>query len=436
MTTEQVTEEERIRKWREERAKIAEEQKQERLKAKKLEQDKIEKEASEKAQNEINDILPNVDEFKKEREAYINKLETKQRLLRVKFVLYVVLPTLLLALILKLNVTPLYSSTSIVAVSSQGNSKNYSIAGVLSGTGGSDTQSDTYMAYEYIKSRAMMYELEMYNNFISNYSGDSIDFIYRLRDVSAFGLSKSDQMSRFVDASIDVQTGLVTLEVKAKSKKEAIELSNLIIKKTEKHINALSDNLYNSKVKNEELAVADSRKNILEAQAELLDLQISSGEQNPEEHIANVYKKISKLEEQVIHFQSKILEAKVAGLGKTKPILNMIENEEQMTRLIKQYRKKLVISKSGKGDTLNSLLNDFAMAKLEVKIAEEMLSASLQSLAQVRRDAANSKSVFQVVVPPSVADQNQHPNIIKSMFVAFLIFTSLFFFIRVIKSYN
>ena len=431
-----VSEEERIRLWREEREKVAEKQKLERINAKKIEQEKLKKIKEQEIQSEVDVILPSIDEFNKERDLYIDGINKKRKQLKLSFWFYVILPSILLGLALKVIVTPLYSASSIVVVSNQNSSQDYSIAGVFSGVGGGDAKSDTYKAYEFIKSRAMMNELEIYNNFITNYSSNEIDFIFRLSDIAWLGLSKYNSMNNFIDASVDIQTSLISLEVKARTREEAISLSNAIIEITERHVNSLSDELYNSRIINEQFAVKEARSQIVEAQSKLLALQVSSGEQNPEVHIANIYNKIAKLEEQAMEFQTKILESKIAGLDKTKSISHMVENEKQVNNLIERYRNKLVISTEGRKKTLNSLLIDFEMTKLEVKIAEEMLSASLISLSQVRRDAANNKSVFQTVVVPKASELSQHPNILKSVFVAFLIFCSMFFFYRVVNNHS
>ena len=395
-------EEERISKWRQERQKVAEKEKQQRLKAKKTEREEEEKATAKKLEKEAEKLLPEQDVLDCKQATHMHMITSKRKKNQMSFLLFVILPTLIYGIILKVTVVPLYGAKSILAVTSQNSSESVSVAGVM--TGGTDSQKDAFKAYEYIKSKALMDRLEEEMSFITLLSSDYIDPFNRLSDVGWAGKSKQDQMDRFIFVAVDIQTGLLSLEVRTPRKDEAIRVSKLIVNKTSEHLNNLSDDLFLLKVATEEKAVDAARTDLKESKSKLLTLQIESGEQNPLAHIKSVYKQIAELEAQALDLQNKISRAEIAGVRQSTSINLLVKNEAELRERILSYRKQLVYPSSDGSLSLNSLLQNYELAMLDVKISEEILVSSLQSLMLVRRDAAQGRALFQVIVEPATAD--------------------------------
>lgn len=424
-------EEERISKWRQERQKVAEKEKQQRLKAKKTEREEEEKATAKKLEKEAEKLLPEQDVLDCKQATHMHMITSKRKKNQMSFLLFVILPTLIYGIILKVTVVPLYGAKSILAVTSQNSSESVSVAGVM--TGGTDSQKDAFKAYEYIKSKALMDRLEEEMSFITLLSSDYIDPFNRLSDVGWAGKSKQDQMDRFIFVAVDIQTGLLSLEVRTPRKDEAIRVSKLIVNKTSEHLNNLSDDLFLLKVATEEKAVDAARTDLKESKSKLLTLQIESGEQNPLAHIKSVYKQIAELEAQALDLQNKISRAEIAGVRQSTSINLLVKNEAELRERILSYRKQLVYPSSDGSLSLNSLLQNYELAMLDVKISEEILVSSLQSLMLVRRDAAQGRALFQVIVEPATADLPLYPNIIKSVFICFILLFSGFMLINLFR---
>jgi capsule polysaccharide export protein KpsE/RkpR len=427
-----TSEEERIRLWKEERAKVAEAEKAERVRKKKEERELEAKVAEEKLQDEAKNLLPSREEYNSERDKYLSYLSQKRKNAAKYFSGFVIAPTLLFGLLLNFIVVPLYSAHSVIVVKSQDGNGGAPVIGLMAAGSNSDSQTDAFMAYEYIRSQALMEALEESDSFVSNYSSDLIDPIFRFRNVGLFGSSKADQLERFIRVSINIQTGLLSLEVKAPTPMQAVELSTAVIDMTAKRVNELSEELFNERVKSEEVAVNEARLFLNESQKKLTQLQIVSGEQDPLVHIQSIYQNISQLETQALELKTKIRRAQISGVNDRITTKLLIEHEAELKERIKVYRAELISGDDSEVMPLNSLLIEFDLAKLEVKIASETLSTTLQSLAQVRRDASLAKSQFQVVVQPSTSDLAKHPKVFRGMFLLFIILLASFLFGRAV----
>ena len=185
-------------------------------------------------------------------------------------------------------------------------------------------------------------------------------------------------------------------------------------------------------MKSEEVAVNEARLFLNESQKKLTQLQIVSGEQDPLVHIQSIYQNISQLETQALELKTKIRRAQISGVNDRITTKLLIEHEAELKERIKVYRAELISGDDSEVMPLNSLLIEFDLAKLEVKIASETLSTTLQSLAQVRRDASLAKSQFQVVVQPSTSDLAKHPKVFRGMFLLFIILLASFLFGRAV----
>ena len=428
-------ESERIRKWREERAMAAEKEKQERVRiakekrAKELASQQSEEKAAAAA------LLPSEETLK----ATKAKIRRKYRRAKIWFVLqiilFVIVPTGIVIGYLSEWAVPLYEAKSVISITKPAKENSGGLGGLLGAVGGgSGDMNETFMADAYIKSQALIDQLEEKMGLVTYFSSDTLDPYMRLHEVPFLSITKGDGFAYFVFSSIDIQTGLLSLYVRAPEPDMAIEISNTVLDLTAKQINNLSERLFQFRTALARQSVDEARLGLTEAQTTLTQLQVQSGETNPTARVEGIYATITKLEAELADIEGQLQLSDDAGQSDGLVGQRLLSLKENIVELITNQRARLISPPVGGGRSLNQLLLDYELTALQLRIAEETLSTALLALANTSDDAALAQSQFLIVVPPKTSEYATLPNIPKVGFVAFLLFLSALSLYRLMPS--
>ncbi len=427
-------EEERIRLWREERAAAAEKEKQERIRI--AREKRAQELASEEEQKKsaAAALLPNAESLKNIQKKIRRRNRRAKAWFALQIILFVIVPTGLVVGYLSERAVPLYEAKSVISITKPAKNNSVGLGGLLGAVGGAGEMNETFMAAAYIKSKALMDKLEEKTGFVTYLSSDALDPYTRLREVPFLGRTKESGFSRFVFSSIDIQTGLLTLYVRAPEPDMAIKVSEVVLELTVAQINQLSENLFKYRTELARQAVADAEANLTKAQTALTQLQIDSGEANPTARVEGIYTTITKLEADLADIEGQIQRASVAGQNDDLLTQRLFTLKENTQGLIDSQRARLISPPAGGGLSLNQLLLDYELDALQLKIAEDALSTARLALAKAEDDAALAQSQLLVVVPPKTSDYATLPNIPKTGFVSFLVFLSALSLYRLMPS--
>ncbi len=433
--TAEEKEEERIRLWREERAAAAEKEKQERIRiAKEKRAQELSAQDDEKKMAAA-ELLPNAESLK----AIQTKIRRRNRRAKAWFVLqiilFVILPTGLVVGYLSERAVPLYEAKSVISITKPATDNNAGLGGLLGAvSGGGSDMNETFMAQAYIKSKALMDKLEERMGLVTFLSSDALDPYTRLREVPFLSRTKESGFTNFVFSSIDIQTGLLTLYVRAPDPEMAIEVSEAVLELTVAQINELSENLFKYRTALARQTVFEAEAALTQAQTTLTQLQIDSGEANPTARVEGIYATITKLEGDLADIEGQIQRASVAGQSDDLLTQRLFTLKGNIQGLIDSQRMRLISPPSGGGLSLNQLLLDYELAALQLGFAEETLSTARLALAKASDDAALAQSQLLVVVPPKTSNYATLPNVPKTGFVSFLVFLSALSLYRLMPS--
>jgi capsule polysaccharide export protein KpsE/RkpR len=426
---------ERVRKWREERAAVAEKEKQERVRVAK------ETRARELAAQQDEDkaaaatLLPDRETLEATKNRIRQKYRRAKHWFTLQIIMFVIVPTGLVVGYLGWYAVPLYEAKSVISITKPANDNSGGLGGLLGAVGsGSGDMNETFMADAYIKSQALIDQLEEKTGLVTYFSSDALDPYMRLRQVPFLSITKEDGFAYFVFSSIDIQTGLLTLYVRAPEPDMAIEISNNVLDLTAKQINTLSESLFRFRTELARQSVSEARSVLTEAQTTLTRLQVESGEINPTVRIEGIYATITSLEAELADIEGQIQLSDDTGQTDRFVGQRLSALKENVLELIDTQRARLVSPPKDGGRSLNQLLLDYELASLQLRIAEETLSTAILALASSSDDAALDQSQFLIVVPPRTSDYATIPNIPKAGFVAFLLFLSALSLYRLMPS--
>jgi capsule polysaccharide export protein KpsE/RkpR len=231
------------------------------------------------------------------------------------------------------------------------------------------------------------------------------------------------QFDRFVETSVDIQSGLMTLYVRAPSKQKAIEISGVILEATEIQVNTLGQQLFDQRQGHALTALKEAQDRLERTQAELVKLQLKYQQVDPRNRVESIYTLIRDLEEQAQELSSTIQKAEIAGVGNNSQTRQSIELEKSLRAKIEAERSKLVTPIGTSDTSLNSLLIKFELANLNVGLAQDAIKTALTAQSRSGQEAALSRSLFQIVVPPRTAKTALYPKIPGTL--ALVLLTSL-----------
>lgn len=241
--------EERLKAWKEKRAKIASVSRQERARlaevermdrAKALEAEKEERlkeaaeqraaqEAEKKAErlNAARIRLAGRADVDAARSRLLDYRKKAARRLAVKIAAFVIVPTALVAAYLFFVATPLYEAKSQFALRMDTATPAVSQAsGLLSQTAGHQEASQLRA---YILSPQVMRELDQKAGFFAHLGTEDVDVLSRLVAIPALQITELDQYRRAINVTINSQEGIVTLATRARSPEQAEAFSTTIL---------------------------------------------------------------------------------------------------------------------------------------------------------------------------------------------------------------
>lgn len=246
--TEEI-ESERLRKWREKRAKVAETSRQERLRiaeaerrdrlqtfeAEKLQRIKSasEKRAQEKAAEQAERMATarsriagrtDIDAARKRLLAYRARAA---KLLALRLTAFVVLPTVAVAYYLYAVATPLYSSETRFALSAP---TSIHIASNTSPFASSEISREVHLLREVLVSPETLHLLDDRNSFSEHFSAQTVDPLSR---VGTPLLSPQSAFKRYISVAANGQDGIIRIEAKATDPVTALELNRTILDRAE-----------------------------------------------------------------------------------------------------------------------------------------------------------------------------------------------------------
>ncbi len=414
----------RIAAWRAERARIAEAEKAERVAQKAAEKEESARAVEAQTEQATQDLLSKAALADRNigKSANIKRPRFMSRVsLIFRVLIIVILPFVAATYYLFYVSTPLYEAQSVIAISKSDSGGNNSSSGVLGGMQRSANLSEMFRAHAYIRSQALMDALELETGFVTEFSSEALDPISRLRDINFLSISKLMQFDRFVESTVDLQSGLLTLYVRAPTQDHAIKISRAVLNETAVQVNVLGQEIFDQRQAHVSDALKSAQEQLSQAQADLVSLQIEYQEADPRNRVESIYTTIRDLEAQAQELSSTIQTAQISGVGSSPQTVQAIALEARIRERIETERGRLV-EPAGDGEvSLNTLLIEFELASLNVGLAQDAVRTALGAQSRVGQEAALNRSLFQIVVPPRTAATPIYPKIPSSLALVLLV---------------
>lgn len=323
----------------------------------------------------------------------------------VLFALFV--PTFLSLIYFGLWASPMYIAEARFAVRGANNSPidTGGLASMLL-PAGSSVGTDVNIVAEYIQSPDIMEAVDKELHVFDHFASHDYDIISRLESDA----TRDERLSYWqwaVRPSLDPETGIIALSVKAYEPEMAKKLAEAVLAKSEALVNAMSRRAQDDAITLAMREVKTAENRVSKAQEAMRSFRDRSGMLDPTSTAGGLQGIVSELEGEVVKTKAQIAEASTY-MSKDAPAL--VGLRARLAAVEKQLAsEKLRLAGEAKPGSMTSIAGEYEDLQIESKFARQQLVSAMTSLeaARVKAEAQSRYVVaFQVPVLP---DESLYP---------------------------
>lgn len=352
-----------------------------------------------------------------------------RRFLKSPWLLFLVLPTLLALLYFLVLASPMYVSHASFAVRSADASVSggVDIASMFLRSSGS-MGNDAYIINDYIQSIDLAENIDRELSLVAHYSSRDHDMISRL-----WQSPTQDELLRYwrwaVVPQLNVDTGIISLEVKAYTPDMAQKLTQAVLSRSEALVNAMNERARQDAVKLSREEVSRAEERVRRAQSVMREFRDAHNLIDPKMTAEGLQSLVSGLEAEATTLRTQISEAK-SYMHADAPLLKSLR--QRLAAVEKQLREeKLRVAGQGSvQDNINALVADYEDLTIEAEFAQKQLVSAMTSLEQARiQQMAQSRYVV-AYQQPTLPDESLYP---RPFLFTFYVFAGMLLFLGIVS---
>ena len=345
------------------------------------------------------------------------------------FIMALVVPTVLAFVYFLVFASPMYVSHASFAIRSAdaSSSSGLDIASMFLRTSGS-TGNDAYIINDYIQSIDLAQDIDRELELVKHYSSRDHDMISRL-----WRNPTQDELVRYwrwaVVPQLNVDTGIISLEVKAYTPEMAQALTRAVLSRSEALVNAMNERAQNDAVAlaREEVSRAEDR--VRKAQSAMREFRDAHNLIDPKSSAEGLQTLVSGLEAEATTLRTQISEVK-SYMNADAPLLKSLN--QRLAAVEKQLREeKLRVAGQGSVQgNLNALVADYEDLTIEAEFAQKQLVSAMTSLEQARiQQMAQSRYVV-AYQQPTLPDESLYP---RPFLFTLYVFAGMLLFLGIVS---
>lgn len=334
------------------------------------------------------------------------------------FVLFVILPTVLVALYYALFAADIYVSESrfVIKAPSQKQSQSSTLASLIQTTGLSSGQEQTNEILDYIRSRDALAELSKRTALRTRFMSPEADWLSRYP--GPFAADRVENLYKYyrkmIDTQLDHDTGLAILRTKGFTPDDAYALNARLLDLSEALVNRL-----NSRAQDK--GVAEAERRVEAAQARLRTARIALGQYRNDQALLDPAAQGTG----VLDISNRLIAEQAAARAQLQAIERVTPRNPAIPALrgriaaigaqIAQQTGRAVGTSTG----IASKLSGYENLSVEQEFATQMVTAANTSLEQARTEAQRQQFYLERVVEPHRPDLAALPKRFQNVLIVF-----------------
>jgi capsular polysaccharide transport system permease protein len=347
----------------------------------------------------------------------------------ISYLLLVVLPTLVYFAYAVAVETPAFVSETRITVQSPPkkhvlSANSASMLSRLIGSVASDTDRDSYLVLNYVKSAAIIDDLGGRPVLERFYSKPEIDRFSRLPHDQPMEELREYWRSR-ISANVDTVSGLLTVKITAYSPQDALELAQTVNALSEKLVNNISLRVREDALDKAKLEVTRAAQELGAGRAAMLSFRNSNELIDPAARAKSIADTITKLMLEKIDLDTEL--TVLSSNATESPSINVLKLKlATLDQQIDSLKSQLTAS-DGNGVVSNQLAS-YEVLKLQEEFAGKVYLVAQEAYLRAEQELQRQQLYLVVVVKPTRAETATYPRILPStilLMVCLTIFWSI-----------
>ncbi|MEJ0095247.1 MAG: hypothetical protein WDN46_18140 [Methylocella sp.] len=327
----------------------------------------------------------------------------------IGFLLLFVTPAVLSVVYFTLIASSQYTSEARFAVRGGERPPTDAIS-ALTGLASFTQVQDSLIVVNYVKSQAMVEELERSIDLRGIYSRDSIDKLSRF--------DADDSIEDFVKywagrikLSVESPSGIVTLKVSAFSPEDALKVINATVDLSERLVNELSMRARKDAVTETEAELEHAEARLGAARIAQRDLRNEQATLDPRRTAEGISKLISELRLEKIHLEQDLTAARRGDVSDDAPQVQIMRTRvEVIGEQIAALEQQVTSQDGTQSGAISGKITRFDELELEQQIAEKQYTLAAAALERARINAESKKVYLATFVQPVLPRDPTSPN--------------------------
>jgi len=293
------------------------------------------------------------------------------------------------------------------------------------------SREETLYLRQFILSSDMLRILQDKLDWNSHYAGHWRDPIFWLR-VNTYREYQLDFYQRVVTASLDGETGLLTVQVQAFDPKFAQQVLAIILEESERFVNEISHRMARDQMAFAEAERDKARRHYEDQRETMLRFQANNNLLNPIGTATARFQTVTDLEAVLTKYNAQ-LKALQSSLSPNSPQLVELRTRIRATQQQLDVENRRLVSQPG-GDKLNVIAAQFHNLEIDTKIAEDAYKMSITAVESARIEASKKLRNLVTVVSPNLPDMAIYPRRIYNLITIAIVLLCLYGIARFVIS--
>ena len=301
---------------------------------------------------------------------------------------------------------------------------------------------DSNIIINYIESRALVDLLEREIKLRQRYGSDDIDWWSRFNKKKPVE-KLVDYWQDHVKATITAPAGIIKLEVRAFSPKQARDIADAVIAKCEALVNSLNDKMRRDTISLAETELRRSGEKLKNIRVKLESIRNQEGVINTTEASSSLTKILVNLETELLKTKNDY-ETEKLYVDETAPQLRVLKSRIdtlalQISSIKSKITKKNILKpdnedQTNTDDILSKKIKNFSEVELEQKIAEASYVQASAAL-EIARQMSEKKLIYlHLITEPELPEEAKYPR--RMFYIALFLVISGMVFVIIIRLAN
>jgi capsular polysaccharide transport system permease protein len=362
-----------------------------------------------------------IDVFTKELNERVRSLSTSR-----PFVIFVLIAAVILGIYYFLLASPIYVSEASFTIRGREDAPAaVSLLSALGAGGGSSAPSstDTAELQAYVQSYEMATKLDQQFHLRDIYARPRLDFLNWLPR-SASRDAYLNFYRKMVRVSVDHDTNLIDIKVKAFDPKTAQTLATAILHLSADYLNTLSAAVRRDTLKDSEQDLKDAEEHVRQVRMTMTNYRATTGSLDPLATAIATSTGISAMQQEVLELKSDLASMYAYDRPNTPAVAQAEAKIAGLQHEIDIQEKKIADTKAP--DSIAERMKVYEGLQINSTYADQQLVAALSSYDAARTLASQRDRFVVPAVPPSLPDEATEPHRLSSFLEALLVLIAVY----------